>query len=89
MHNLYNYTFEDMSLFITDPAMLTASSFDYQSHKGIQLFGLKKHHRTIYEVEVVIKDSDNPAERDSCSLASYTDCIEQQTQLIFSEVHMK
>ena len=81
------FTFEDMFVFITDPAMLTHSSIDQQSHQGREIFGLKKGHYTILNVEVVIKDSDNPTERDSCSLSPYEDCLDQQTIDIFAEVN--
>ena len=38
----YNYTYENMFLFVTDPAMLTYSSIDQLSHQGMKIFGLKK-----------------------------------------------
>jgi len=78
--------FENMLVFITDPAMLTFSSIDQQSHQGNQIFGMKKGRKTFYNVEVCIKDSDNPTERDTCSLTPYSDCVDQQTHQIFTEV---
>ena len=81
-----DYDYARMFVFVTDPAMLTYSSIDQQSHQGTKLFGLKSVHKTIYDVEVVIKDSDNPAERDSCSMTSFADCLEEQTSNFFSQV---
>ena len=83
-----NYTYENMIVFINDPAMLTHSSFDQQSHQGTKIFGLKRGY-VIYDVEVGIKDSNNPSERDSCSLTSYADCVDEQTLDFFSEVLLK
>ena len=77
---------ESMFVLLTDPAMLTHSNIDQQSHQGIKIFGLEKGYRTIYNVEVVIEDSDNPTERDSCSLDPYEDCVDQQTKNIFFQV---
>ena len=80
------YKYEAMYIFITDPKMMTFSGINLQSHKGTKIFGLKKGQTNIYDVEVVIKDFDNPAERDFCSQSYYTDCVDQQTHDIFSEV---
>ena len=76
-------------VFVTVPAMLTYSSIHQQSHQGTKIFGLRKGYSTFYDVEVHIKDSDNPSERDVCSLSSYSDCVDQQTNDIFSEVIAK
>ena len=80
------YSFQNMFVFITDPAMITFSSICQRSHKGTKLFGLKKGFSTFYDVEVEVRDSDNPAERNFCTLSSYSECVDQQTQEIFSEV---
>ena len=80
------YEFENIFVFITDPAMLTYSSIDQLSHQGTKIFGLKVGYSTFYDVEVEIKDFDNPSERDSCSLSSYADCVDKNTQEIFSKV---
>ena len=91
-----NHTHENMLVFITDPAMLTFSSIDLQSHQGNQMLGLKKYHsiydlkkdyETIYDVEVELKDSDNPAEEHSCSQSSYADCLDNEINEIFSKVN--
>ena len=81
-----NCTYENMLLFITDPAMKTYSSIDLQSHQGTKLFGLKKGYYSIYDVEVSVKDSNNPTERHTCDTRSYSECVDQQTQNIFAEV---
>ena len=73
-----NYTYENMLVFITDPAMLTYSSIDLQSHEGTKLFGLKKGYYSIYDVEVSVKDSNNPTERHTCDTSSYSECVDQQ-----------
>ena len=83
---MQNYAYENMFVFISDPGMLTHSSIDQLSHQGVKFFGVKKGHNTIYDVEAVIKDRDNPSERDSCSLSSYADCVDQQTKDIFFQV---
>ena len=87
--NTNDYAYESMYIFITDPLMMTHSSIDQQSHQGIQLFGLKKGHNTIYSVEVTVKDLNNPTERDSCSSSSYADCVNQKIQDIFSKVMLE
>ena len=81
-----NLNFNNMFVFITDPAMLTFSSIDQQSHQGITLFGLKPKHHSIYNIEIGLKDSNNPSERESCSLSAYADCVDDQTNAIFNKV---
>ena len=82
-----NYTYENMLVFISDPGMLTYSSIDMQSHQGREIFGLRQDHNTIYNVEVVMRDLDNPVQRDSCSFSTYAECVDQQIHIFFNEVH--
>ena len=83
---IYTYKYENMFVFITDPAMLTFSGLNLQSHKGTNIFGIKKSYSTIYDVQVVLQDFDNVVERDSCSPSSYAKCVDQQIHDIFSKV---
>ena len=82
----YNYLTEEMFVFVTDPAMLTYSSIDQESHQGTQIIGIENNTYNIYNVEVVMKDSDNPVERHLCSDLSYSDCVDQQTHDFFFQV---
>ena len=84
-----NAKFKNILTIISDPAMLTYSGIDRRSHQGTKLLGIKIGYQTLYEVKVVITDSDTPAERDSCSTSSYAVCIDQQTTDIFSKVRFK
>ena len=84
-----NFSFEEMFVFITDPAMLTFSSIDLHSHQFTQIIGLKKGHNVIYTIQVELKDYDNPAERNSCSSSSYSDCLEEKYYDLFSKVMLE
>ena len=61
-----NASFENMFTLITDPAMLIYSGVDRKSHQRNQIFRIKEGYRAFYEVKVDLKDSDTPAERESC-----------------------
>ena len=86
LKNSNNFSFNDIMVFITDPQMLSYSSIDQQSHHGTKIFGLKRGRETLYDIDVIIKDRDNPTERDSCSQSSYYDCVDNETYAIFSKV---
>ena len=81
-----NVKFEYIYVFVTDPTMLSFSGLDLQSHKGTHIFGMKRNHKVIHNVQVVIKDFDNPVEREFCSLTSYADCVDDNIHTFFSEV---
>ena len=85
---LGTFKYENMLVFITDPEMMTYSSVDLQSHQGNQIFGLKKDRKIIYDVEVLLKDYDNPAEKKFCSLSFHADCVVDQTYEIISKVRL-
>ena len=83
---LQNNIYENIYVFITDPAMLTYSGIDQQSHQGTKLLGLKAGYYSSYDVEVTVKDYDNPTERHLCSMSNYADCVDQQVDEFFAEV---
>ena len=84
-----NVTLDDFEIFITDPSMMTYSGVKLHSHLGDRIHGIRMRHSTIYNVQVTMKDFNNPEESGSCSqynLSSYAKCVDNQTHDIISKV---
>ena len=80
-----------MQVFITCSRRMTFSNIHLASHQGSLIADFKKGYTRKYSIQVVMKDLDNPKERDSCTdyrLSSYSDCIDFQTQNIISKVNL-
>ena len=87
--NVTTNELENFEIFITDPSKLTYSGVNLKSHVGDRIHGIKVRHSTIYNVQVTMKDFNNPEESGSCSqynLSSYAKCVDNQTHDIISKV---
>ena len=77
-------------IFITDPRKSTFFSLDFYSQKGLKI-GFQNA-KLYYDIETVVRDLDNPADRDECDPyqdSSFSECVEHQIQLDISKVRFE
>ena len=78
------------NVFITDPGKSTFFSLDFYSQKGLKIDF--QNTELYFDIDTVIRDLDNPADKDKCDPykdSSFSECVTHQIQLDILKVSFR